>query len=514
MCSGSNGFNGNTGIGLAYGSPYTNLTSNNNDIIVSGTSSVTGRTGSLSAGTTFTTLANWQTETGGDNNSVSINPVFVSGTDYHIIAGSNTGIENAGMALSSVTSDIDCDTRTSTPDMGADEVCYLPTAASIAASINPICFNDTSVLSVTAGALHDATSWQWYTGSCGGTAIDTGISISVHPAITTDYFVRAEGGCVTGGTCANITLAVNALPTVSYTVVNNDSICIGDSVTLSGTGANSYSWTGGITDANPFAPSITTTYIVTGTDINNCINYDTATVTVNPLPTVGYTAAPDTQVCVGTTVTLSGTGATSYSWTGGITNGTGFTPASSGSYIVTGTDINGCSNTNTASITVNSLPTVNLGADIVQVNPPATLDAGLGFAAYNWSTSETTQTISVNTNGTYIVTVTDGNGCENSDTIQVTFTLSINNNNGTSATIKLFPVPAEEVLNLQITNLEYTEVQIILLDAKGSIVEIFTPVMAEGTYNRALDISGLASGMYILKLNTHTESQQLRFIKK
>jgi uncharacterized repeat protein (TIGR03803 family) len=77
---------------------------------------------------------------------------------------------------------------------------------------------------------------------------------------------------------------------------------------------------------------------------------------------VGYTVSPSSTVCTGSSVTLTGTGASTYTWTGGVSNGVSFVPASTTTYTVTGTDITGCSNTTTATITVNPPPTVTLSA--------------------------------------------------------------------------------------------------------------------------------------------------------
>jgi gliding motility-associated-like protein len=49
------------------------------------------------------------------------------------------------------------------------------------------------------------------------------------------------------------------------------------------------------------------------------------------------------------------------------------------------------------------------------------VDAGAGFAFYIWSSGQSTQTVSLTTTGTYIVTVTDANGCTGSDAVNVTF---------------------------------------------------------------------------------------------
>ncbi|GAB5538509.1 MAG: hypothetical protein Salg2KO_06120 [Salibacteraceae bacterium] len=69
-----------------------------------------------------------------------------------------------------------------------------------------------------------------------------------------------------------------------------------------------------------------------------------------------------------------------------------------------------------ADVIVNPAPAIDLGPDVAQCGP-YTMNAGGGLSSYNWSTGETTQTITVFDAGTYSVTVTDGNDCTNSDTI-------------------------------------------------------------------------------------------------
>ena len=108
---------------------------------------------------------------------------------------------------------------------------------------------------------------------------------------------------------------------------NDVNTCIGNSVTLSGLGNSSqYTWNNGATNNLPFTPTISgsTSYTVTGTDPSGCVAIDVSTVTVNAIPLVN--AGIDQTVCTGNTVTLSGNGATTYSWNNGVSNEVEFIP--------------------------------------------------------------------------------------------------------------------------------------------------------------------------------------------
>ena len=133
----------------------------------------------------------------------------------------------------------------------------------------------------------------------------------------------------------------------------------------------------------------------------------TPTVTVNPLPTLGITASAST-VCNGTSVTLSGSGASSYSWSGGITNGVAFVPSATTTYTVTGTDANGCVNTASKTITVNALPVVivSTATPSICVGSSATISTATNLVGY-WkfdegSGSTVADQSGNNLNGTFI----------------------------------------------------------------------------------------------------------------
>lgn len=294
-------------------------------------------------------------------------------------------------------------------DVAAVVVNPLPTVSSSASPASSVCAGSSVTLSGSG-----ATSYSWTGGVTDG--------VPFTPASTLTYTVTGTdgNGCTNTNT---ITVTVNPLPAVGTVASPGTTICSGSSVTLNGTNAVSYVWTGGVVNGVPFSPAITNTYTVTGTDVNGCTNSATIAVTVNPTPTVSFTAAPSTSVCTGTPVTLSGTGATSYAWTGGVTNGVAFTPPSTSTYTVTGTDASGCTGTATVTVTVNPAPTVGTSAtpsSTVCTGSPVTLN-GTGASSYAWSGGVTDGVSFIPpATATYTVTGTSGSGCTNTATILVT----------------------------------------------------------------------------------------------
>ncbi len=222
----------------------------------------------------------------------------------------------------------------------------------------------------------------------------------------------------------SVDVIVNDLPIVTA-AADDTEICEGESVTLTGGGALTYVWDGGATDGIAFAPPLTATYEVTGTDINGCENTADITVTVNPLPLID--AGPDQAVCDGASLTLSGSGAGlggTYSWDGGVTDGVVFTPVITTTYTLTGTDINGCTNTDDILITVSTSPIVDAGSDITICSGEAVTLSGSGAGVggtYAWD-GGVTDGISFTpaTTATYNLLVTSAEGCTGTDAVTIT----------------------------------------------------------------------------------------------
>ncbi len=266
---------------------------------------------------------------------------------------------------------------------------------------------------------------------CSGTQITlnaTGAATYTWSPLATNGvpFTQAVGSTtytVTGTSAAGcintdqVVVTVNPLPTVN--AGNDVAICIGQTVTLTGAGATTYSWTAPVQNGVPFSPSTTATYTLTGTSSAGCTSTDQVLVTVNPLPTV--TAGNDISICVGATVTLSAGGAATYSWSAPVQNGVPFSPTTTATYTVTGTSAAGCTNTDQVLVTVNSLPTVTAGNDVTICAGASVTLSGGGATTYSWSPAVTNGISFTPAVGTTTYTVTGtASGCTNTDQVVVT----------------------------------------------------------------------------------------------
>ena len=256
----------------------------------------------------------------------------------------------------------------------------------------------------------------------------------VWPSDTTEYFVSVtdSNGCINND---SLVITVHPLPNVSAGV--DDTICIGQTTQLIGTGALTYLWSpnDSISDntvAFPFVwPTDTTDYIVVGTDANGCVQSDTVNILVNPLPIV--TASSDVQICIGDSTQLSATGADSYVWTpnnslvNAVVADPIALPTDTTEYIVQGVDLNGCVNTDTVLVNVNPLPDADAGFNVNICEGDNVLLGATGGVSYQWSPANFLNHDTVadplafpDTSMVFYVEVTDSNGCVASDSMGVT----------------------------------------------------------------------------------------------
>jgi gliding motility-associated-like protein len=176
----------------------------------------------------------------------------------------------------------------------------------------------------------------------------------------TDFEITLNGCTTTVNTVINLVQA--GAPNV--TAPNDIEGCLGLDITLTANNPDgaTISWDNGVIDGVPFSGSTvgTTTYTVTG-DLNGCSVTDQVDVIINPLPTVD--AGADQTICEGESITLSGSGAQNYQWDNGVVDGTSFTPSTTTTYTVTGTDANGCQNVDQVTVTIEPAPVVAFNGD-------------------------------------------------------------------------------------------------------------------------------------------------------
>ncbi|MFN8393741.1 MAG: gliding motility-associated C-terminal domain-containing protein [Bacteroidia bacterium] len=185
-----------------------------------------------------------------------------------------------------------------------------------------------------------------------------------------------------------------------------------------GNPGSSYLWNTGPT-TQTITASTAGIFGVGVTDMNGCRGSDSVLVGFHA-PTM-VNIGPDASICPGATMTFSVVGAfSSYAWSTGATTSS-ITVSTAGNYDVTATDANGCQDSDTATLALFAAPSVSLGNDAA-ICPldSILLDAGPGQSAYLWNSGATTQTIYAQSVGSYQVTITDGNGCQASDTMLLT----------------------------------------------------------------------------------------------
>lgn len=200
----------------------------------------------------------------------------------------------------------------------------------VAVTSNSICSGGSTNLTASG-----ATNYTWTPGGL------TGANQILNPAITTVYTVLGSNGTCTN--TANGTISVVTTPTVS---VSNAAICVGSSTLITASGATNYTWTPGVLNGNAqtLNPGASTNYTVKGANAT-CTNSTTFSITVNSNPTITANSS-SSLICTGQSVTVTASGAASYTFNpmGSTSNPASDSPTVTTTYTISGTDLNGCSN--------------------------------------------------------------------------------------------------------------------------------------------------------------------------
>lgn len=300
-----------------------------------------------------------------------------------------------------------------------DSTCGPGTRVAVTVSVMPIPNLAVANLSVCAnGSVNlvasGANTYTWSTGSNSAT-------LTTFPSANETYTL--SGTNTTNGCTNTIVRTLTVVPLPTLTVTPNYTICSGKSVTIGAAGANTYQWSSGPTTASiTVSPGTTTNYTVTGFGTGNCSSKVIIPVTVNASPVLTLTPA-STTLCAGSVMTLSVSGAPSYTWNSGAnTNTLQISPTSNTSYTVIGEAVNGCTTAAVKNISTLVSPTVSItGSTLTCAGSPIAL-IGTGATTYTWSTGVFTSSItpSPTTTTTYSLIGKNANVCTKTATILVT----------------------------------------------------------------------------------------------
>ncbi len=353
--------------------------------------------------------------------STGLNNVNSSSPDYTAPSVSNT----PDTAYFEVTTDrIGCiskDTITviTVPDptisiTGTDTICFGESSGSLIASVSG---NGTPqydyLWSTTPSQLNDTA---------------TGLTAGTYSVTVTD-----ANGCI-----ANQSYTINQTATALTVSITNqtnlicNSICDGSATAIASGGASGYTF---LWNTTPIQTSATATnlcansYFVVVTDAYGCSATDSSTI-IEPTPIVTTTSivngnCNNNNNAIAIVAVNGGTAGYSFLWSNGQTTDT-IVSLSSGIYIVTITDANNCTQTDSAIIT----PALNVNANAASTSvcegQNTTIDALISGGTPNyiflWNNAQTTQSITVQPDSTtaYTIIVTDINGCIDSATVSIT----------------------------------------------------------------------------------------------
>ncbi|MCD6019029.1 MAG: domain containing protein [Bacteroidetes bacterium] len=275
------------------------------------------------------------------------------------------------------------------------------TPISISQNDVSLCSGYSTILNAGAGGGYPVYTYTISSPSVNTPTLNTGPVTSA-----TDYTITVNDVCN-----KPITKVVTVTPVAIPTVVATNTISCGtSSVSVSASGATTYTWsTGLVSDTLNVNPSSTTNYTVVGAN-GTCTNSAVSTVSV--VSQISITG--NTIICLGESAMLTASGGSSYTWdTGETTTSIVVTPTTNTTYTLTSI-VGSCTNTAIHTLSVTSNPTLTFSAPIVCPGQNATITVS-GATTYTWSTGTVSNSITVNPTAptSYTVTGTLNSSCTN-----------------------------------------------------------------------------------------------------
>lgn len=318
-----------------------------------------------------------------------------------------------------------------------------PAAPTISVTSNAVCDGET--VTFTINNPDGNVDYDW-SGPNGFNSNATQFDVVITSATDGNYcVVPSENNCTGASACENVTM--NPLPSINANADNNGSIlCEGSTVSLEANGASTYTWngpdgfsqSGSPVDINNLTPNQTGWYVVEGTDGNGCTSNDSVFVEIDAQPTANaFTNSDDNAFCEGSFAFLQGSGGGTYSWTGpnGFTSSQqnpilpDFTVSKEGYYVLTVTNENGCTDTDSVAVFVNeNLELSLLASDTLVCAGESITVVVSGAENYEWNGPDeftlngdevTIDNFNVDQSGWYYVEGTSEFGCSAADSIEL-----------------------------------------------------------------------------------------------
>jgi|GEM_PF-2661873 len=297
---------------------------------------------------------------------------------------------------------------------------------------NQACFgtatNFTNTSSLSAGSL----TYLWNLASTVNSTLNNPTYVYPSDGMqTVTLEATSDQGCVDDTT---VSVQVNSLPQPSFTALPT---CQGDVMAFNNNGpaTASYQWdfngegqSNGYSPGFAFATSGVKNIVLVATDLNGCTDSIAQQVDAKPTPVAGFTVNGNCEGAVISFLNTSTTpfGSMTYQWDFGDQN-TATQAAPTHVYSADATyqvelvaENNGCFDTLSLPVTIDSIPLLNLGGAITTCDTQYVFDAQNPGSTYLWSNSSMAQTITAVYNGAYWVTVINPEGCSVSDTVQLT----------------------------------------------------------------------------------------------
>ena len=345
--------------------------------------------GSICAGQVFTLLASGANTYTYSSGNTTVSPASTS--NYSVTGTSSLGCLSANTAVANI-------------------IVYANPTVSALSVTN--CVGGTATLTASG-----ANTYSWSNG---------GTSSNINPVANSNTVFTVFGTSTAGCNSAPVSVSLSTSPAPSI-VVNSATLCSGQSVTLSASGVNTYSWSTGATSASISVLAVSNTVISVSGTLTGCTvpANNNSSLTVNTSPTIAVNSG---NICSGNTFSIIPSGAATYTIQGGSSN---VSPLVNTTYTVIGTAANGCAGVNTASssVVVNTTPTITVNS--------GTICSGNSFSiiasgANTYTIQGGNSNVSPSTNTTYTVTGTAANGCISANTatssvsVNTTPTISVN----------------------------------------------------------------------------------------